>query len=135
MLAIVRAIRRFAVRHVLPDAIEDLDELARNLRWSWHEPTRALFESIDPDRWREVGHDPMRMLGATPVERLDELAADEQFVQRVEHLAATRWSGWTNWPRTSSSCTGWSTWSPPGGAAGRTARGRAVRAAGGALGR
>ena len=84
----VRAIRRFTVRHVLPEAIEDLDELARNLRWSWHEPTRALFESIDPDRWREVGHDPMRMLGATPVERLDELAADEQFVQRVEHLAA-----------------------------------------------
>src|SRR5699024_11383557 len=81
-------IRRFTVRHVLPEPIEALDQLARNLRWSWHEPTRALFESIDPERWRQAGGEPIRLLGSTPTDRFTDLAADQAFVTRVQQAAA-----------------------------------------------
>ncbi|WP_373412833.1 DUF3417 domain-containing protein, partial [Streptomyces sp. NRRL B-24572] len=37
----MKAIRRFTVRPVLPDTLRPLADLAHNLRWSWHEPTRA----------------------------------------------------------------------------------------------
>ena len=40
----VKAIRRFTVRTVLPEPIRPLARLASNLRWSWHRPTRELFE-------------------------------------------------------------------------------------------
>ncbi len=50
MLLLVKAIRRFNVRTVLPSRIEGLGVLASNLRWSWHPPTRDLFESISPRR-------------------------------------------------------------------------------------
>ena len=84
----MRAIRRFTVRPVLPDALASLGELAANLRWSWHPPTQALFEEIDAERWRTVGHDPLRMLGEVSAERWAELVADEDYVRRVADVRA-----------------------------------------------
>src|SRR5690625_1954450 len=84
----VRAIRRFTVRTVLPEPLAPLDTLAQNLRFSWHEPTRALFESLDPERWRDVHGDPIKLLGALGKARLEELAGDEELVARVHALDA-----------------------------------------------
>ncbi|MFJ9316868.1 alpha-glucan family phosphorylase [Pimelobacter simplex] len=82
----MRAIRRFTVRPVLPDALASLGELAANLRWSWHPPTQALFEAVDPELWQAVGHDPVRLLGEVSGERWAELAADESYVRRAADL-------------------------------------------------
>ncbi len=95
----MRAIRRFVVRTVLPEQLAPLDELAHNLRWSWHAPTRDLFEAIDPERWAAVGGDPVALLGALDPARLEALAADGTFVGRVRaavddlrtYLTAPRW--------------------------------------------
>ncbi|PPK98634.1 starch phosphorylase [Kineococcus xinjiangensis] len=84
----MRAIRRFTVRTVLPAPLAPLGELASNLRWSWHKPTRDLFESMDPAAWAAVHREPGALLGALSTERLDELAADDAFVQRVQKAAA-----------------------------------------------
>ncbi|MBO9553892.1 alpha-glucan family phosphorylase [Cellulomonas sp.] len=84
----MRAIRRFIVRTVLPEQLAPLDELAHNLRWSWHAPTRDLFAATDPDRWAAVGGYPVALLGALDPERLAALAADEAFVARVRDAAA-----------------------------------------------
>ncbi|MGW6132549.1 alpha-glucan family phosphorylase [Cellulomonas sp. NPDC055163] len=95
----MRAIRRFTVRTLLPVELADLDELAHNLRWSWHAPTRDLFAEIDRDLFAQVGRDPVALLGALAPERLASLAGDEAFVQRVRetvedlhhYLSAPRW--------------------------------------------
>ncbi len=84
----MRAIRRFTVRTVLPGTISALGQLAINLRWSWHPATRDLFEQIDPKRWAELGHDPIRLLGDLAPERLAELSDDPVFVAKVEQAAA-----------------------------------------------
>ncbi len=84
----MRAIRRFTVRPVLPDALAGLGELAANLRWSWHPPTQQLFAEIDPAGWLAVGHDPLRLLGEVSAERWAELAADEDYVARVAAVRA-----------------------------------------------
>ncbi|MEV0892712.1 alpha-glucan family phosphorylase [Promicromonospora sp. MEB111] len=79
----MRAIRRFTVRTVLPEQLAALDELAQNLRWSWHAPTRELFASIDPDLWSDVRGDPVALLAALGSDRLAALAADAEFTGRV----------------------------------------------------
>lgn len=84
----VRAIRRFTVRTVLPEPLAPLDTLAQNLRFSWHEPTRALFESLDPERWQALHGDPIELLGELGKARLEELARDEALVARVHELDA-----------------------------------------------
>ena len=95
----MKAIRRFNVRTVLPSPIAALGDLALNLHWSWHAPTRALFESIDPDRWEETNHDPVRLLARLSAHDLARLAADTGFVERVEaareslqtYVESSRW--------------------------------------------
>jgi glycogen phosphorylase len=95
----VRAIRRFNVRPVLPEAISDLGVLAGNLRWSWHPPTQDVFRSVDPQVWQRVDHDPMRLLAAVGRERLAELADDGSFRDAVaaarasldDYLSGERW--------------------------------------------
>ncbi|TPW75464.1 alpha-glucan family phosphorylase [Schumannella soli] len=87
----MKAIRRFTVRAVLPAQLSALDELAANLRWSWHEPTQRLFRDIAPHLWDRQhrdsqGRDPIALLGEVVPERLDELAADSEFIARAEAL-------------------------------------------------
>ncbi|WP_433756972.1 alpha-glucan family phosphorylase [Nocardia sp. CA-135398] len=84
----MKALRRFTVRAHLPERLAALGELSTNLRWSWHWATQDLFAELDPELWRELGHDPVRMLGEVPASRLDELAADADYVGRVDAAAA-----------------------------------------------
>ncbi|MPY62438.1 glycosyltransferase family 1 protein [Streptomyces spongiae] len=95
----MKAIRRFTVRPVLPDALHPLSELARNLRWSWHAETRDLFQSVDPEHWASSGGDPVRLLGSVSAERLAELAEDRRFLRRLaaatddlrDYVSGERW--------------------------------------------
>jgi starch phosphorylase len=101
--SIVKAIRRFSVRTVLPEPIGALGELASNLRWCWHPATRDLFSEIDPKRWAKVRKEPAKMLSALSGDELAALAADDTFVARVRaaaddletYLSEPRWyQGW-----------------------------------------
>ncbi|WP_328626197.1 alpha-glucan family phosphorylase [Streptomyces sp. NBC_00353] len=95
----MKAIRRFTVRPVLPDPLQPLSDLARNLRWSWHTETRELFQAVAPEGSRAADSDPVRLLGAVSAGRLAELARDEQFLHRLnevsgalqEYLDGPRW--------------------------------------------
>lgn len=84
----MRAIRRFTVRPVLPPTLAPVLELATNLRWSWHPETQDVFAAMDAAAWEESGHDPVRLLGALPTSRLDELAGDQGFLDRLEAARA-----------------------------------------------
>ncbi len=86
MLVRVKAIRRFTVRAVLPESLSALEEIAGNLRWSWHEPTKELFSRISPELWHEVRHDPIALLGSVDPARLAELAADAGYVDWANHV-------------------------------------------------
>ncbi|MFJ2418394.1 alpha-glucan family phosphorylase [Streptomyces brevispora] len=84
----MKAIRRFTVRPVLPDPLQPLSDLARNLRWSWHTETRELFEAVDPVAGRTADGDPVRLLGAVSAGRLTELARDQEFLRRLTEASA-----------------------------------------------
>ncbi|MFB6988750.1 alpha-glucan family phosphorylase [Streptomyces sp. NPDC056304] len=84
----MKAIRRFTVRPVLPDPLQPLSDLARNLRWSWHTETRELFQAVDPQVRRTAECDPVRLLGAVSAGRLAELARDQQFLHRLTEVFA-----------------------------------------------
>ena len=86
-VALVKAIRRFTVRTVLPAALAPLGELALNLRWSWHVDSQELFRSLDPAAWDEAERDPVRLLGALGPDRLAALAEDGDVVRRVQEAA------------------------------------------------
>ncbi|NLU74903.1 glycosyltransferase family 1 protein [Streptomyces sp. HNM0575] len=79
----MKAIRRFSVHPVLPEPLRPLSELAHNLRWSWHPPTRRFFRDLAPEAWRRTGGDPLRTLCALPPSKLAQLASDSAFLRRL----------------------------------------------------
>ncbi len=83
----MRAIRRFNVQPVLPEALLPLRDLALNLRWSWHAETKELFRAIDPALWQETGEDPILLLSRVSPARLASLANDRRFVRNMERAA------------------------------------------------
>ncbi|MGH3155047.1 MAG: alpha-glucan family phosphorylase, partial [Streptosporangiaceae bacterium] len=95
----MKAIRRFTVRTALPEPLARLQELILNLRWSWHSGSRRLLAAIDLASWERSGHDPVAMLGDIPPERLEQLAADEDYLRRLavatddldEYMTGPRW--------------------------------------------
>ena len=83
----MRAIRRFTIHPVLPEPLEPLRSLMLNLRWSWHPETRALFDAIDPGSRELAESDPVAMLASVSQSRLTALAADGQYLQRLDDAA------------------------------------------------
>jgi starch phosphorylase len=71
----------------LPNDLQELDALARDLRWTWRPTLRALFATVDPGLWESTGGNPVAVLASAPSERLDALAKDADFLAR---LAAIR---------------------------------------------
>lgn len=61
-------------------------EVAMNLRWSWDQDARELFRRVDPKIWAETWHDPIRLLGQVSRSRLEELAADSEFMQMLSKV-------------------------------------------------
>ncbi len=84
----MKALRRFTVRAHLPTRIAALGQLSTNLRWSWDIGCQELFASIDPDLWARIGRDPVALLGEVDSARLDQLAQDHGFTERLDHLSA-----------------------------------------------
>ena len=70
-----------------------------NLRWSWHPPTVELFESIDPAGWAASGGDPVAMLSSMRPGQLGALAANEDFLRRLDIAVADlrRYTGEPRW--------------------------------------
>lgn len=84
----MKALRRFTVRAHLPDRIAGLGWLSTNLRWSWDRHTQDLFASVDPELFERVGRDPVALLGEVSPGRLDQLAADHGFLERLDNLVS-----------------------------------------------
>ncbi len=84
----MKALRRFTVRPQLPDALQPLGDLIRNLRWTWHPASQDLFADIDRELWTSLEGDPLKLLGEVSVSRLEELATDQGFLDRMRGLDA-----------------------------------------------
>jgi glycogen phosphorylase len=71
---------------VVPESLGRLPELAANLFFSWHRPTRALFEDLDPELWKQTNGNPRLMLRCVNHARLESCARDEPYLARY-HVA------------------------------------------------
>ncbi|ALP53158.1 alpha-glucan phosphorylase [Candidatus Tenderia electrophaga] len=73
----------------LPAGLELLLELTTDLRWSWSHAADALWQTMDPDIWSQT-RNPYVVLQNLSEERLQQLAQDPHFKQRLETTAQAR---------------------------------------------
>jgi len=74
---------------VVPTALARLPELSNNLFFSWHRPTRALFEDLDPELWQQASGNPRLMLRCVNQEHLDRAATDPRYLERYRQVLAS----------------------------------------------
>ena len=72
------------VDKTLPKRLHALEELSRNLWWSWNPGARDLFEGIDPALWAASDRNPIAFLDKLSVERLKELEHDPNFLAQLD---------------------------------------------------
>ena len=74
------------VTPVVPSALARLPELAANLFFSWHRPTRALFEDLDRELWKQSGGNGRLMLRCVSQATFDVAAGDAQYLARYSQV-------------------------------------------------
>ena len=70
------------VTAVIPEKLARLPELAGNLFFGWHRPSRALFEDLEPELWKQTGGNPRLMLRSVSQGTLDRAAQDPVYTAR-----------------------------------------------------
>ncbi len=76
----IQPLREFLVRPALPPPLARMSQLAHNVFWGWEPTIRNLFRRMDPNLWRESGHNPVSMLGRVPQATLERLASDPRYL-------------------------------------------------------
>jgi starch phosphorylase len=72
----------------LPKRLARLTDLANNLWFSWHRPTRQLFGALDRDLWLRVGRNPKVFLRCVDQNVLDLAADNETFLASYRRVLA-----------------------------------------------
>ncbi len=73
----------FELTRELPEDLSALDTLSKNFYWSWQPEMAKLFREIDPQLWIECEQNPRALLRNVSDLRLWQLAADEEFIERL----------------------------------------------------
>ena len=78
--------RDMTVRVELPKELKPLEELSKNLWWVWNSDGKSLFKDLDSDIWRSTGENPVMMLQRISFERIQEVLADKDYMNRVQQV-------------------------------------------------
>lgn len=74
-----------ALGQFVAPAHQRLQMLAKNLWWSWDDDTTSLFRELDPVLWRELGYNPIALLGQMPIDKLEERASQLALHSRINY--------------------------------------------------
>ena len=72
----------------IPARLSALEELSRNLWWSWNDRAAGLFNYIEPDLWGETGFNPVSLLEKVSYKRLRALEKDDAFLKELDEVWA-----------------------------------------------
>jgi glycogen phosphorylase len=75
---------RMVDRFVVP-VQERLWSLARNLWWTWDPESITLFRDLDAARWRQLGHNPITLLGEIPLPVLEQRVEEHVLHSRINY--------------------------------------------------
>jgi starch phosphorylase len=71
-------------RFIAP-AQERLWSLARNLWWIWDQDCTGLFRDLAPQRWRQLNHNPVLLLGEIPLADIERRAQELMLHSRINY--------------------------------------------------
>jgi starch phosphorylase len=76
------------VKSTVPVELEKLVEVSRNIWWSWNYEATELFKDLDPELWKESGHNPVLLLERMSYEKLETLSKNAMILKRMNGVYA-----------------------------------------------
>lgn len=76
----------YTVLPKLHERLLPLEEMSKNLWFSWNIEVIDLFRSIDPNLWEESGHNPLAMVNRLGTARMNQLIQDEGFLTEMNRI-------------------------------------------------
>lgn len=76
------------VQSTMPAGLEKMQELARNLWWSWNDEVINFFRDIDKELWVQSSGNPAAFLESLSYTQLEQITKDEAMMQRLEGIYA-----------------------------------------------
>jgi starch phosphorylase len=75
--------RRLLMDKLTQSLAARLNELARNLWWTWQPEVIAILRDLDPGLWREANHNPVTFLATLPANQLARRAEETALESRI----------------------------------------------------
>lgn len=70
----------------LPEELQPLEKIARNLWWVWSVEGKATFEALDPEEWEAGIKNPVNLLQNLSYERTEEIINNQETMQKISHV-------------------------------------------------
>ena len=80
------AIRQFVVSPNLPEPLQPLLDIARNIWWTWNVEAISLLRRVDADLWDKHEGNPIAVLGSLSAQRVHELERDGAFLTHIDRV-------------------------------------------------
>ena len=80
--------KEVTVKSRIPESLGMLQEMARNIWWSWNYEATDMFKSLDPELWSVVGQNPVARLERLSYEKLEALSNDKAVLNRINDIYA-----------------------------------------------
>ena len=74
------------VSNTLPEALQPLAEMSKNLWWVWFREGKSLFRDLDKELWRKTGENPVMLLQRLGYERYEEIMNDKAMMARINEV-------------------------------------------------
>lgn len=75
---------KVSVDYEIPERINKIKELAYNLWWCWDYEAKELFKMIDPELYKQVGRNPVKLLKEVQFDTLTEISKDSDFLKKYD---------------------------------------------------
>jgi starch phosphorylase len=82
----MKRILTYQVYPAIPKPLAFLEVLSRNLWWCWKQDAITLFRRVEPQLWIESRGNPIQLLSNVSQTRLEELAADDSFLNHLKRV-------------------------------------------------
>jgi phosphorylase/glycogen(starch) synthase len=78
--------KKVLIQQCLPENLQSLERIARNLWWSWNYDALELFEMINNERWYDFKFNPIALIESLSFQELQDLNSNDKFVSKLKKV-------------------------------------------------
>ena len=82
----MKNIQEFKVLPTIPEPLRFLEELTKNMCWSWSHDAQKLFQRMDSGLWESSGHNPISFLAKVSQQTLNEYAENKGYLMHLKKV-------------------------------------------------